>query len=296
MIGAVEGGGTKFVCAVGTGPHDLIAEQRIETAGPVETLDAVVRFFAPHGIGALGVGMFGPLALSAEDRRLRGGTLRTPKPGWNHVPVRADLEDALGVPVAVDTDVNAAAMAEARLGAAVGADPVLYMTVGTGIGVGAYCAGGPIHGLLHPELGHIPIRRWISPRGEPDPFPGSCPFHHDCLEGMASGNAIAARTGTSAEDLDEDDPVWTPVSYYLGLGVATGVLAISPQRFVLGGGVLSQRPSLLARVRRQAEAFLGGYIDRPAVATGMDGYLVPPGLGGRSGLIGAILIGAELLA
>jgi len=288
LYGAVEGGGTKFVCAVGRSPTKLLDQVRISTGAPDETLGQVVEFFRKHPVDSLGVGMFGPLDLAA------GATLRTPKPGWDDVPVRAILEAGLGVPVALDTDVNAAALGEQRLGAAQGADPCLYVTVGTGVGAGVLVGGRPLHGLLHPEFGHILLPVLPLADGTPDPFEGACPFHGRCLEGLVSGPAIAARTGRPGEDLPDDDPVWDLVGRYLGAGLAPAVLLLSPVRIVVGGSV-SGRPGLLPRVRRSLAESLGGYLNHDALGDGIDEYVVPPGLGAGAGIAGALLLAQTAL-
>jgi predicted NBD/HSP70 family sugar kinase len=208
-FGAVEGGGTKFVCAVGEGPDRILARTRVETTTPEETLDRVADFFARataagagsgaagRELAAVGVACFGPLELDPASPRF-GDLLATPKPGWSGAPVAQALRRRLGVPVAVDTDVNGAALGEWRWGAARDCDPALYLTVGTGIGGGIVLDGRPLHGLLHPEMGHIPLPRLSWPDGRPDDFPGVCPFHGACFEGLVSGPALAARAGAPA--------------------------------------------------------------------------------------------------
>ena len=266
LLGAVEGGGTKFICAVGTGPNGVDEELRFHTGDPGETLSRVIAFFKDYPIEALGVGMFGPLDL------LEGATLKTPKPGWDNVPIRAQLAHGLEVPIGLDTDVNAAAVGEQRYGAAQNADPCLYVTVGTGVGGGVVIGGRPLHGLLHPELGHVSVPVLTLADGAPDPFMGSCPFHGRCLEGLVSGPAIAARVGQPAESLDDDDPVWDLVGRYLGLGLLPAVLLLSPQRVVVGGGV-GRRPGLLPIVRESLQAALSGYLQRDAVGDQIDEYV-----------------------
>jgi fructokinase len=284
LVGAVEGGGTKFVCAVGRGPHDIREETRFHTEEPGDTLARVLAFFSDYSIEALGVGMFGPLDLA------RGTTLRTPKPGWDHVPVREQLQKGLdGIPIGFDTDVNAAALGEQRYGAAQGADPCLYVTVGTGVGGGVVIGGRPLHGLMHPELGHVTVPVLSLADGAPDPFPGACPFHGRCLEGLVSGPAIAARVGRPATELDDDDPVWDLVGRYLGAGLAPAVLLLSPRRVVIGGGV-GKRPGLLATVRSSLKSTLAGYVQRDALGPRIDEYVVAPGLGDRAGIAGAFAL------
>ncbi len=268
--GGVEAGGTKWVCGIGTGPDDLHALATFPTTTPAETLERAAAFFHQNGgVSAVGVGSFGPVDLQA------GRITTTPKPGWANTDVVATLNDALGVPVAFDTDVNAAALGEQRWGAAVGLDTFCYFTVGTGIGGGVMAGGRLVHGLHHPEVGHmlIPHDR------DRDPFAGACPFHGDCFEGLASGSAIHERWGKPGEELGDEAAVWELEAEYLALGVANVVFTISPQRVILGGGVMKQ-PSLLPLVRTRTTELLAGYVSTPE--------LVLPALGDRAGVLGAI--------
>ena len=215
--------------------------------------------------------------------------LPTPKPGWSGAPVVAAITAGLDVPVAVDTDVNGAALAEYRWGAAQGYDPALYVTVGTGIGGGVIIGGAPLHGLLHPEMGHIAVPRARDAAGNRDEFAGICPFHGDCMEGMAAGGALAARVGRSADDLAPDDPVWELEAHYLAAGLAQHVLVLSPQRIVLGGGVLQQE-HLLPRIHAALRAQLRSYIARPQVDADVSSYVVAPHFGDEAGLAGAFAL------
>ena len=294
LYGAVEGGGTKFVCAVGSGPTDRLATARIPTTTPAETLPRVRRFLldaadqAGQALTAIGIATFGPIELDRQSPRY-GYMLPTPKPGWSGAPVVAAITAGLDVPVAVDTDVNGAALAEYRWGAAQGYDPALYVTVGTGIGGGVIIGGTPLHGLLHPEMGHIAVPRARDAAGNRDEFAGICPFHGDCMEGMAAGGALAARAGRSADDLAPDDPVWELEAHYLAAGLAQHVLVLSPQRIVLGGGVLQQQ-HLLPRIRAALRAQLRSYIARPQVDTDVSSYVVAPYFGDEAGLAGAFAL------
>jgi len=296
LFAAIEGGGTKFVVSVGRGLGQEHVRTRIATTTPDETIDAILAFLAPHRaqLIAVGVGMFGPLELNAQAGNAYGGTLATPKPGWSHVPMRARLAATLRVPVAVDTDVNAAAIAESRRGALLGADPGVYLTVGTGIGGGVAVGGKPIHGLLHPELGHLIPPTLRGPDGKRDDFEGVCPFHGHCVEGLASGTAIRARTGKGAEELRSDHPVWPLVAGYLAHLLHACVLVVSPQRIAIGGGVVKS-PHLLPRVRQALGALLAGYVPRTAVVRELDRYLVTPGLGDDAGLAGAYMLASDAL-
>jgi len=282
-LGGIEAGGTHWTCAVGDGGAELTRVESFATTTPGETIGRAIDFFAAvPDLEALGVGSFGPVEVSRDSPRW-GTITTTPKPGWADTDVAGPLAAGLGVPIALDTDVNAAAVGEWRHGAARGLGTFCYVTVGTGIGGGVFANGRPVHGLLHPELGHMRIPH----DRDRDPFPGSCPFHGDCLEGLASGPAIEARWGRPGEELT-DPAVWELEAEYLALGLMNVVLVLAAERIVLGGGV-SGAPGLLPRVRARLRDLLAGYIDHPALESpGIDAYLVPPALGPRSGVVGAI--------
>jgi fructokinase len=274
--GGIEAGGTKWVCGIGSGPDDLHALNTFPTTTPEETLARVAEFFAQNGgVSAVGVGSFGPIDLRS------GHITTTPKPGWKNTDVVSALREALGVPIAFDTDVNAAALGEQRWGVAQGLDTFCYFTVGTGIGGGVMAGGQLVHGLLHPEVGHMLIPH---DRGR-DPFTGACPFHGDCFEGLASGGAIRQRWGKPAEELADRSEVWELEAEYVALGVVNVICVVSPQRVILGGGVM-KHPSLLPLIRGRVRDLLAGYI------SGLDGnideYIVGPALGDRAGVLGAI--------
>ena len=247
LYGAVEAGGTKFMVAVGQSasaePHEV---KRIPTSSnPMDTLKEVLHFFAAHGpLDAIGVATFGPVDFE------KGTISTTPKEGWSHFPLRGELERALNVPVGFDTDVNGAALAEARHGAGQGVQSLVYITVGTGIGGGAIIAGRPVHGLLHPEMGHLPVRLHLE---EPAGFKGVCPYHGNCLEGSASGPAIEARWGMPAAQLPPDHVAWRIEADYLAQACLSISVILSPERIVLGGGVMDQ-PHLLDMVRSRLGA------------------------------------------
>lgn len=290
LYAAVEGGGTKFIAALAASPAPdaIVATAQFPTTTPDRTLAEVGAFLAGaaaergEAIVALGVASFGPVELDPTSPHY-GSILATPKPDWSGAPVLARLRDRLGLAAercGWETDVNAAALGELRWGAGRGADPLVYVTVGTGVGAGVVIDGRPLHGLLHPEIGHLPVRRARLPDGSIDTFPGhGCRFHGDCWEAMCTGPALAARTGRPAADLAPDDPVWAIEAEYLALGLASCVLALSPRRIVIGGGVVESRAAwLLPMVRRQLAAVLGGYIGRPEIAQHLDRYVVAPGL------------------
>ncbi len=287
--GAVEAGGTKFVCAVGDGPDSITDTCRIDTATPQETLGAVVEFFRPHHeaspLDGLGIGSFGPVDL---DRRSPsyGYITSTPKPGWAQTDMAGFLGDALSLPVGFDTDVNAAALGEHRWGAAQDVDSFVYLTVGTGIGGGAMVAGQMLHGLLHPEMGHIPLPR---DKERDADFDGACPFHGDCLEGLASGPALEARWGRPAHELSPDHEAWDLQAHYLALGLWSFICTLSPQRLILGGGVMDQE-HLLPRVRRRLQKVAQEYLQAPELGEEIDRFVVGPGLGSRAGISGALAL------
>jgi len=283
-FGALELGGSKALCAVFRGEH-VVAERRVPTTCPDETLQAVITFFRDQGaLDAVGIASFGPLELDRESKNF-GAMLRTPKPGWSDVPIAGAIADALRVPVEIDTDVNAAALAEQQRGAGEGADPLVYITVGTGVGVGVRMNGRPLHGLMHPELGHLRVPDFCD-------FPGSCPFHGRCVEGVASAPALAKRYGKAPAELGDDDAIWALEARYLAHLLATCVLAYAPRCIVLGGGVL-ERTGLRERVREQLVAQLAGYVPRSALTMeGVAGYVRAPRFEQRAGLIGASLLAA----
>lgn len=294
LVGGIEAGGTKFVCAIGTGPSDIRREARFPTTAPAETLDRAVEFFrawteAEEPLEAVGIGCFGPLDPD-PDSPTWGHITSTPKPGWERIDVASRVASVLGVPVAFDTDVNAAALGEWRWGALRGIDTALYVTVGTGIGGGGLVSGQPMHGLVHPEMGHVRVPHDLAA----DPYPGRCPYHGDCLEGLASGPALAERWGTRPEELPADHPAWTLEADYLGHALATYTLVLSPRRIVIGGGVMHRR-YLYPMVRERVSESLGGYLRHPAVTQGLERYVVPPALGDRSGLLGALALARRKL-
>jgi fructokinase len=287
--GGIEAGGTKWVCAVADQPGRLLKTQTFPTTLPVETVSRATRFFAENGpVDAVGVGAFGPVDIR-RDSRSWGTITTTPKPGWGDTDVVAPLRSALGVPVALDTDVNAAALGEWRWGAAVGLETFCYVTVGTGIGGGAVANGRVLHGLLHPEFGHMRIPH---DRAR-DPFDGTCPYHGDCLEGLASGHAIQQRWGKPGQDLS-GSTVWDLEAEYLALALVNVVCLLSPQRVIVGGGV-AQAPALLLALRRRVRDLLAGYLRAPELTepAATEDFIVPPRLGGHSGVIGAIELARE---
>ena len=291
VYGGIETGGTWCVCAVGAGPDDIAREEQFPTAGPDETLERIVDFFrvgpAPKTIG---IASFGPVDVDPSSPTW-GYVTTTPKQGWRHVAVAPVLRDRLGVPVAFDHDVAAAALGEYRWGAGRQAGALSYLTVGTGIGAGLLIDGKPWHGLIHPEVGHIRIPH----DRDRDPFPGACPMHGDCWEGLASGRAIEQRWGRPGSDLPDEHRAWELEAEYLALGILSVVCVFSPERIVAGGGVMERR-GLLDKVRARLRGLLGDYLETPLLGEKIDAFLVPPALGDRAGVLGAIALAEATLA
>jgi fructokinase len=288
LYGGIEAGGTKFVCILASGPQDVRAETRFPTTTPQETLGKAVAFFREQSktqpIHGIGVSCFGPVDLDPVSPTY-GFITTTPKPGWAFTDVVHHLEQALQVPVAFDTDVNGAALGEYTWGAAQGADPCLYLTIGTGVGGGGILNGHPLHGLVHPEMGHMRLPHdW-----QGDPFPGACPYHGDCFEGMAAGPALEKRWGQRGETLPLDHPAWALEAEYIAQALNTLICTLSPKRIVIGGGVM-QHPELFSMIRRRVLDLLNGYVQAPSILEHIDQYIVPPGLGNRSGSLGAIAL------
>ena len=293
LYAGLEAGGTKFNCVVGAGPDDIRAETRIPTTTPEATVREALEFFraqraALGPLTAAGVASFGPVDLDPASATY-GFITSTPKPGWAHTDIVGPVRQALGVPVQFDTDVNAAALGEGRWGAAQGLDHFIYLTVGTGIGGGGLVGGAMLHGLVHPEMGHVRIPHDRTA----DPYEGHCPFHGDCLEGLACGPAMNARWGRPAEELPDDHPAWALEARYLALALNDFVCTLSPRRIILGGGVM-ERLSLFPRIHRELQSLLNGYVQAPQITTHIDRYVVPPAFGPRAGLIGALALASLL--
>jgi len=292
IYGGIEAGGTKFVCVVAGGPDHIVDEIRYQTTTPAETLERAVKFFQPfvgqRQISAIGVGCFGPLDLNPESATY-GFITATPKPSWSNTNVLGTLQNALKINIALDTDVNVAGLGEYKWGASKGYDPSLYLTIGTGIGGGYLQDGRSLIGLLNPEMGHlrIPHSRGV------DPFPGNCPFHGDCFEGLASGPAIEKRLGVAGAVVPEDDPFWDIEVDYIALALMNYILTLSPKKIILGGGVM-QREFLFPKVRRRVRELLNGYVSSKSILENIGTYILPPGLGNQSGSLGAIALAMQL--
>lgn len=292
LFGGIEGGGTKFNCVVGTSHDDIRREERFPTTTPKETLDKAIRFFrqaeADFGeLSALGIACFGPLDPTPASPTF-GFILPTTKRNWSNTNVVGMLKSAFDIPIAFDTDVNGAALGEWTWGAAQNLDTFIYLTIGTGIGGGALVNGKLLHGLLHPEMGHILIPH----DKERDPYEGWCPFHKDCFEGLASGPAIEKRWGQKAETLPQNHPAWDLEAHYIALALANFIVTLSPQRIILGGGVMSQG-FLFSMIRQKVKQILNNYVQSPVVGEKISEYIIPPALGTRSGMLGAIALARQ---
>ena len=293
LFGGIEAGGTKFVCAIGTSPDDLREVARFPTTTPEQTFAQVIKYFqkqaaAGNAIQSLGIASFGPVDVHPESETF-GYITSTPKPGWRNADFVGPMKAALQVPVAFDTDVNVAAMGEQTWGAAQGLETFIYLTIGTGIGGGGFMNGKMMHGLLHPEMGHIRIPHDL----KKDPYPGCCPFHGDCFEGLASGPAIQARWNMAGNKLPADHPAWLLEAEYLAYALVNYICTMSPQKIILGGGVMDQE-SLFPLIRLKVKTLLNDYVDAEAIRSQIDQYIVPPALGNQAGVLGAIALAKQI--
>lgn len=288
LYGGIEAGGTKFVCAIATEEGEILRETQFPTLGPDETLEKAISFFTSEQhekrIHSIGIGSFGPLDLKPNSATY-GHITTTPKITWRNIDVVGRVATALSLPVAFDTDVNVAALGEHRWGAAKGLETFIYLTVGTGIGGGAMVRGKLLHGLVHPEMGHIPLAR----DRDQDPIEGVCSYHTDCFEGLASGPAIESRWGQPAEDLPSGHPAWQLEARYIGHALAIYVYVLSPERIILGGGVM-KRQELFPLIRIELANVLGGYVHSVEIVEAIDRFVVPPTLGDRAGVLGAVAL------
>ncbi len=288
LIGGIEAGGTKMVCAVGDENGVVKDRTSFPTRQPEETFADMIAYYRNWDIQALGIGCFGPLDLNRQSRTY-GYITKTPKPGWGNCDIVGAFKDALGVPVGFDTDVNGAVLGEVTWGAAKGLDSAIYITIGTGVGVGVYVNGGLLHGLVHPEGGHILLIR--HPK---DTYEGKCPFHKNCVEGLAAGPSIEARWGKKAAELADRDEVWEMEAYYIAQAITDYILSYSPQKIILWGGVMHQE-KLFGMVRKEVLNLLNGYVAHETITEHIDQYIVPPALGEDPGLMGAIKLGLDAL-
>ncbi|GAA4061813.1 ROK family protein [Amphibacillus indicireducens] len=284
LLGAIEAGGTKFVLAVGNQEGDILDKLTIPTERPDQTIPKIVAYFKDKGIKKLGLGAFGPIDLNQKSPTY-GQLQKTPKTAWVDYPLGAVLQEKLSVPVVIDTDVNVAAMSEAKFGNATDVDSCLYITVGTGIGGGFYYRGQTLNGLSHPEIGHIKV-----PRHPDDRYQGTCPSHGDCLEGLAAGPAIEKRWGRKGDQLVDVAEVWEMEAFYLAQALMTFIYVLSPERIILGGGVMKQK-QLFPLIRKYVLEMLNGYVSSPYLtADQIDQYIVAPGLTDEAGIKGALYL------
>lgn len=280
LYGALEAGGTKMVLAVGNEKGEILEQKSIPTRTPEETMPEIISFFRAKNIDALGVGAFGPVDV-VKDSPTYGRILNTPKIAWRQYDLLGTLQEALQVPIGMDTDVNGSCLGEMTYGSAKGLKNVLYLTIGTGIGAGIAVDGKLLHGMLHPEGGHILISKNSHDRAK-----SVCPCHDSCLEGLASGPAIENRWGKSAKDLVDNHVVWELESEYIAKGLVSMILLLSPQRIILGGGVMHQE-QLFPLIREKVARYLNGYYNTKELED-MDTYIVPASLNGDQGIMGAI--------
>jgi fructokinase len=292
LYGGIEGGGTKFICAVGNGPDEIIEEERFPTTTPLETIERVCAFFAPYikeqHLGGIGLGSFGPVDTDPTSPTY-GFITTTPKPNWANTNILGILKAKLGVPMTFDMDVVASAMGEYTWGASRGVDLSLYLTVGTGIGGSYILDGKPMRGLVSLEMGHLRIPHDFSS----DPFTGSCPYHGDCFEGLASGPAIRMRLDQSPENIPDVDPFWALETDYIAYALTNYIFTFPPKIIILGGGVL-HRKFLFAKIRSKVHQLLNNYLNHPILTGDLDEYIVPPALGNRSGVLGAIALAMQM--
>ena len=286
-LGTLEAGGTKMVLSVGNENNELLEQTSIPTETPAKTIPAMVEWFKSKDIIALGIGSFGPVDLNPKSQTY-GYITSTPKQGWTNQPLLPTLQESLHVPAMIDTDVNAAALAEWKLGAAKGLNSCLYVTIGTGVGAGLVVEGHLVHGLLHPEMGHMLLQP-----AKNDPTPdGFCPFHKGCLEGLASGPAIEKRWGRKAYELPQDHEAWELEGWYLAQMCVNAICTLSPEKIILGGGVMQQK-HLFPMIRKKTQELLNGYIRHQAILEKIDAYITEPGLGTKSGATGALLLAKQ---
>jgi fructokinase len=286
-IGCIEAGGTKFVCGIIDESKTILEQVVIPTVSPKETFEAMFAFFDQFELDAIGVASFGPIDLNRSSKTY-GYFTTTPKPGWAFTPFASVLEERYKVPVGFDTDVNGAALAELKYGAGVNLDNLVYYTIGTGIGAGVVVNRTMVHGMMHPEAGHTLVRR--HPK---DTFEGVCPYHGDCLEGMASGLAMEKRWGIKAHLLTADHEAWDMEAYYIAQACVQAIVMVSPEKIVLGGGVMKQ-VHLFDLIHKYVKEMLNGYIQSPLIDC-LTTYIVAPGLGELSGMLGAYALALEAI-
>ena len=287
-IAAIEAGGTKFICGIGNEKGEIFEKISIPTTVPEETMKKVIEYFKEKEFEAMGIGSFGPID-PVKSSETYGYISKTPKPHWGDYNIVGELKKNFNVPMEFDTDVNGAALGESLWGAGKGLNNVMYITVGTGIGAGAVVNGKMLQGLTHPEMGHISVKR-----NEDDKYKGKCPFHSDCLEGLASGPAIEERWGEKGYNLEDKNEVWELEAYYLAQALVNYILILSPERIIMGGGVMKQK-HMFPLIRKNVKEFLNGYVHKKEILEDIDNYIVYPGLEENAGLMGSLALGSLAL-
>jgi len=283
LLGAIEAGGTKVICGIGNEKGELLEKIHFETLMPEETMPKIINYFKDKNIKALGIGTFGPVDVNPTSSTY-GYILDTPKAGWSMYPFLDEIKKSIDVPIMIDTDVNGAALGESMWGIAKDVDSCVYITIGTGVGAGFCSEGRLLHGLLHPEMGHILLRK--HPK---DTYLGKCPFHGDCFEGLAAGPAIEERFGIKAYELPADHIAWEIEAYYIAQALINYTMILSPNKIILGGGVMKQK-QLFPLIRQEFIKQLNGYIKKPELSNDIDNYIVYPGLGDHSGMYGSLAL------
>ncbi len=285
LYGALEAGGTKMVCAIGDENGHILEQISIPTELPHETIPKIIDYFRAKEISALGIACFGPIDLNRQSETY-GYILSTPKEGWRNYDIVGEIGSALGIPVGFDTDVNGSLLGEVTWGCARGLTDAIYLTIGTGIGGGVLSNGKLLHGMLHPELGHIML-----PKSASDPGECVCPFHDSCLEGLASGPSIEKRWGKSGKELAGDSKVWELEAEYIGTALVNYCMTVSPQKIILGGGVMHQE-QLFPLIRKVFKDKMAGYIDTKLLQN-LDEYIVPASLNDDQGIMGAVKLAMD---
>ncbi|MEW8972824.1 MAG: ROK family protein [Tissierellaceae bacterium] len=285
MLGAIEAGGTKFVCAVSDEDLNIVERTSFFTSYPLETLQKVFDFFDSYeDLKSIGIGSFGPIDINKKSPKY-GYVTSTPKPGWKDFNFLGEMKEHYNIPIGWTTDVNAACLGEYEVGSAIKDNSCIYLTIGTGIGGGAIFNGNFIEGFGHPEMGHIIVR----PHPKDD-FKGWCPYHGDCLEGLAAGPSVEKRYGVKAQILGPDHEIWNILAYYIAQGLVDYTLILRPEKIILGGGVMKQR-HILELIKKEFIALLGDYVEVPPI----DQYIVNPSLGDNAGIIGGLILAKQNL-
>ncbi|WMJ85604.1 ROK family protein [Anaerocolumna sp. MB42-C2] len=280
LFGALEAGGTKMVLAIGNENGEILEQVSIPTETPSITIPKIIEYFKGKEIAALGIGSFGPIDLDKKSKTY-GYITSTPKLAWANYDLVGNLKKELPIPIGFDTDVNGSALGEATWGITKDVESSIYITIGTGVGIGVYQNGGLLHGMLHPEAGHVLLSKHPE-----DNFEGVCPYHPNCLEGLASGPSIEKRWGKKAIELKDNQKVWEIEAYYIAQALVGYILTLSPHRIVLGGGVMHQA-QLFPLIRNKVTELLNGYV-RTSQINDMEHYIVPAALNDNQGIMGCI--------